>query len=60
MVEITVRGRGQLQCTETDIVQSFIIDAEGLVGVLNQLMDGQGCVVGFYDGVGYLEGKEVK
>ena len=45
MVEITVRRRRQLECPETDVVQSFVVNAECLVGVLDQLVHGQRCVV---------------
>jgi hypothetical protein len=54
MVEITVGGGGELEGAEADIIQGFVIDAEGLVRVLNELMDGECGVVGFNDGVGHL------
>ena len=55
MVEVTVRGCGQLQCTEADVVQSLVVDAECFVCVLNKLVDRQCSVVGFYDCVGHLQ-----
>ena len=39
MVEISVGGSGELEGTEADIVESFVVNAEGLICVLNQLMD---------------------
>ena len=45
MVEITVRRRRQLECPETDVVQSFVVNAECLVRVLNELVDGESGVV---------------
>jgi hypothetical protein len=54
MVEVTISWSGQLKGAEADVVQSFVVDAEGLVGVLHELMDGQCGVVRFYDGVGNL------
>lgn len=45
MVEIAICRRGELQCPEADIVERFIINAEGLIGVLNKLMYREGCVV---------------
>ena len=39
MVEVTIRWRTELQCTEADLIQRLIINAEGLVGVLNKLVD---------------------
>ena len=41
---------------EADVIQSFVVDAHGLVGVLDELMHGEGGVVGFDDGVGDLGG----
>ena len=40
VVQITVGGSGQLQGSEADIVQSLVINAVGLIGVLNQLVHG--------------------
>merc|ERR550532_122567 len=39
MVQISVCGGGQLQGPEADIVKSLVVNAVGLVGVLNELMD---------------------
>ena len=39
MVEIAVGGGGELQCPEADVVESLVIDTEGLIGVLNKLVD---------------------
>ena len=55
MIQVTVGGRGQLQRTEADIVQSLVVNAEGFVCVLNQLVDGKGGVVGFNNCVGDLK-----
>jgi hypothetical protein len=46
VVEIAIGGSGELERAEADIVQSLVINAEGLVGVLNELVDGEGGVVG--------------
>lgn len=51
MVKITVCGSGELQSSETDIVQSFVINDHALVSVLDQLMDGESCVVRFNNSV---------
>ena len=58
MVEVTVCGCGQLQCTEADIVQSLVVNAVCFVCVLNKLVDRQCSVVGFYNCVGHLETEE--
>ena len=51
MIEVAVGGGGQFEGSEADIVKGFVVDAEGLVRVLNQLVDWQGCVVGLHHGV---------
>merc|ERR1712159_392408 len=45
MVEITVGWGGQFQGSEADIVKGLVIDNLDLIGVLDELMDGQGGVV---------------
>ena len=54
VVEIAVGGGGELQCPEADIVESLVIDTEGLIRVLDELMNGKGGVVGLDDGIGNL------
>jgi len=39
MVEVPVGGGGKLQGAEADVVKSFVVDAEGLVCVLHELVD---------------------
>jgi hypothetical protein len=56
VVQVTVRRVGQLECAHADIVESLVVDAEGLVGVLNQLVDRESGVVGLDNGVGDLGG----
>lgn len=76
VVQVTVRGVGELEGTHADVIQSLywlackpdpqrpvlhsylIINAEGLVGVLNQLVDGEGRVVRLDNGVGDLGGRD--
>ena len=54
MVEISVGGVHQFEGSKTDVVKGFIIDTEGFVGVLDELMNRQGGVVGLDNGVGHL------
>lgn len=56
VVEVAVGGVGQLQRAHADVVESLVVNAEGLVGVLNQLVDGEGGVVGLDNGIGDLGG----
>lgn len=51
VVQVTVRGVGELEGAHADVVQSLVVNTEGLVGVLNELMDGEGGVVRLNDGV---------
>ena len=39
MVQVTIGGGGQLQGTETDVVESLVVDAVRLVCVLYKLVD---------------------
>merc|ERR1711939_851999 len=54
VVEVTVGWGGELEGTEADIVQSLVVKAHALVGVLDQLVDGEGSVVRLDDSVGHL------
>lgn len=54
VVQVTVRGVGELQGTHANVVQSLVVNTEGLVGVLDQLVNGEGGVVGLDNGVGDL------
>jgi len=54
VVQISVCGGGQFQGSEADVVEGFVVNAVGLVGVLDQLVDRKGCVVGLDDGIRHL------
>jgi hypothetical protein len=56
VVEVTVSGGGELQGSEADIVQGFVIEGEALVGVLHELVHRKSGVVGLDDSVGHLGG----
>ena len=56
MVEISIGGGGQFEGSEADIVESLVVDGEGLVGVLYQLMDRESGVVGLDNCVGDFGG----
>ena len=55
MIQVTVGWGSELQGPEADVVQSLVIDAVSLVGVLNELVDRQGGVVRLNNGVRYLQ-----
>jgi hypothetical protein len=54
MVKISIGWGGELEGSEADIIKGFVINAHNLIGVLDQLMDGEGGVVWFNNGIGYL------
>ena len=54
MVEVTVRGRREFERTEADVVERLVVNAERLVRVLDELVNGEGRVVRLNDGVGDL------
>ena len=58
MVKVTVGWGGKFQSSETDIVESFVINNLDLVGVFDQLVDGEGSIVWLNDGIGDLWGWE--
>lgn len=55
LIEITICRCVKLECSEANVVQGFVVNAEGLVGVLNELVDGESGVVRLDDGVGDCE-----
>jgi len=58
MVQVTISGGSELEGSEADIVEGFVIDDLDFIGVFDQLMDGEGSVVGFNDGIRDLGGGE--
>jgi len=51
VVKITVSGGGELEGSEADIVEGFVIDDLDFIGIFDQLMDREGGVVWFDDGI---------
>merc|ERR1712048_1210839 len=58
VVEVSVGGGGQLQGSEADVVQGLVVNHHDLIGVLDELVDGEGGVVRLDDGVGHFRGGE--
>merc|ERR1719327_2003309 len=56
VVEIAICRGGQLEGTEADVVQSLVVKAHALVGVLDKLVDRKCGVVWLHNGVGHLGG----
>ena len=55
MVQVAVGWCGEFQGSKANVVQGFIVDTIGFICVFNELVNGQGGVVGFYYCVGYLK-----
>lgn len=51
MVEVSICWGGELKGSEADIVKGFVIDDHDFIGVLDELMDGEGGVVWLNNGV---------
>jgi len=51
MVQVTVCWSGEFQCSEADIVESFIVNTVCFIGVFYQLMYRECGIVWFYNGV---------
>jgi len=58
VVEVTVGRSGELEGAEADIVKSLVVNDHDLISVLDELVNGEGGVVGLNDGVGDLGGGE--
>lgn len=56
VVEVPVGRRGEFQRAEADVVESLVVDAEGFIRVLQELVDRQGGIVRLYYSVGNLWG----
>ena len=54
VVQVTVRWRGELERAEANVVERLVIDTEGLVRVLDELVNGERRVVRLNDGVRHL------
>ena len=57
MVQISVSGRGKFQHAKANVIESLVVDAKSLVGVLDQLMHRERGVVWFNDSVRNLQNK---
>jgi hypothetical protein len=51
VVKVAIGWGGELEGPEADVVEGFVIDAEDLIGGLDELVDGEGAVVWLDDGI---------
>ena len=54
MVKVTIGGGSELKGAEANVVKGLVVNAVGLVGVFDKLMDGEGSVVGLDNSIRYL------
>ena len=50
MVEIAIGWGAELERAEANLIQRLVINAEGLVRVLDELMNRERCIVRLYGG----------
>ncbi len=58
MVEISVGGGGELEGSEADVVEGFVVNNLNFISRIDEEMDRKSSVVGLNDGVGDLRGGE--
>ena len=56
MIQVAISWSSELKSTETNIIQSFVVDTEGFVSVLNQLMYRECSVVRLNHSIGHFGG----
>merc|ERR1719313_395178 len=56
VVEIAICWGGQFECAEADVVQSFVVQAHALVGILNQLVNRESGIVWLHNCIGHFWG----
>lgn len=54
LVEIVVSGRLEFERAEADVIEGLVVNAEGLVGVLDKLVHGERCIVRLDNCVGHF------
>ena len=55
VIKISIGGSGQLERLEADVVESFIVDAECLVRVFDELMKSQRRIIWLHHNIGHLQ-----
>ena len=56
MVQVAISRGSQFQSSEADVIESFVVDAVCFIGVFNKLVNREGSVVRFDDGVWHFWG----
>ncbi len=56
VVQVPIGGGGELQGAEADVIEGLIVDAEGVISVLHQLVHRESGIVWLHHGVRHLRG----
>merc|ERR1719446_43452 len=56
MIQVSIGWGGQLQRAEADVIEGLVVKQEALVSVLNELVEGEHCVVRLHNSVRHLWG----
>ena len=56
MVKVTIGRGGELEAPEADVIEGLVVNDEGLIGVLDKLVDREGGVVGLDNSIRDLGG----
>ena len=59
MIQVSICWILKFQSSETNVVESFVVNAVRLVGVLNKLMNRESCVVRLHNRVRDLKNKKI-
>mmetsp|Transcript_54247 Transcript_54247/g.162403 ORF Transcript_54247/g.162403 Transcript_54247/m.162403 type:complete len:268 (+) Transcript_54247:675-1478(+) len=54
VIQITIRGSCELERSEANVIQRFIVESEALIRILHELMNRKSRIVWLYNGVGHL------
>lgn len=55
---VLTAGIFEFESSQADVVEGFVVEDHTFVGVLNELVDSEGCVVGLHHRVGDFRGRE--
>ena len=55
MVQISISRGGKLKRSEANVIQGLVVNAIGFISVFNQLVNGQGRVIGLHNSIRYLD-----
>jgi len=60
VVQVSLSGSCQFECSETDVVERFVVNDLHLVSILDKLVHRESCVVWLDHGIRDLRGREYR